>query len=248
MQRQRPIIGIMGGYYNADYSTKLVKTISETLSSQGAEFHFYFGSFSLRLLDRFTLDDVGLDCHYYSLFTYSHFDRPDILVIAYGSLTLAHEGMDIHQFISKVPDVPVILLGDSTALDRNPYSINITIDNDSGLKQVIEHLIRVHGRKNIGYLSGPKENHDAIKRLQAYKDVLSENYLPVKEEHIVYGDFFYHDDAQADFLFQNDPNLDAIVSANDEMTQSIYRVAKKKHRQIGKDLSVTGFDDIRMES
>lgn len=48
------------------------------------------------------------------------------------------------------------------------------LDNRTGMKEAIEHLIKVHGCKKIGMVSGPKTSDDALERLDVYKETLEE--------------------------------------------------------------------------
>lgn len=48
------------------------------------------------------------------------------------------------------------------------------LDNRTGMKEAIEHLIKVHGCKKIGMVSGPKTSDDALERLDVYKETLKE--------------------------------------------------------------------------
>ena len=53
----------------------------------------------------------------------------------------------------------------------------ILIDNKKGLRDVINHLIRDHGRKRIAFLQGTPNNLDAEERTQL-TEVLQTNKLP----------------------------------------------------------------------
>ena len=59
----------------------------------------------------------------------------------------------------------------------------------------------------------------------------------------MYGDFSeYSDDVVRD-LIKNNPDIDAICFANDEMAKGGYRVLKNSEYIIGKNISVIGFDN-----
>ncbi len=50
------------------------------------------------------------------------------------------------------------------------------LDNRTGMKEAIEHLIKVHGCKKIGMVSGPKTSDDALERLDVYKETLMKKW------------------------------------------------------------------------
>ncbi|HCI74401.1 MAG TPA: hypothetical protein DHV42_07710, partial [Lachnospiraceae bacterium] len=124
--------------------------------------------------------------------------------------------------------------------------ISLIADNRQGLAGCVEHLITVHGLKRIGYVSGPKNNRDAEERFAGYRDILAKHGIPFREEYVAQGDYSEHVDESVEALLDRVPDLEAIVSANDEMTISIYRVLNRRGLKVGRDIAVTGFDDMLM--
>ncbi len=242
--RKRPVIGIMSGAFNRDTLKTFLSTIEETLSGEEVDIHFYFGTVSSSLVEQYSLDDVGFGCHYYSLFSYSNYDAPDILVIIYGNIIGGQNTvMDIHRFMAHLPRVPVILLKDDSDLPENPGSISINIDNYEGMKECIRHLVCEHGYKT-GFITGQMIHNDSIVRLNAYRDVLKENGIEYDEGLVRYGSFQGDVEDEAEDLISKNPDLNAIACSNDEIALTVYNVAKKLNKTIGKDLFVTGFDDL----
>lgn len=79
--------------------------------------------------------------------------------------------------------------------------------------QGIRHLIVDHGAKNIGYVSGPKTNIDAMERLNAYRKVLEEQNIPYNENYVVYGNFEDSSEKLIGAFVSTHPELDAVVFA-----------------------------------
>ncbi len=69
-----------------------------------------------------------------------------------------------------------------------PY---ILTDSYTPVKQLIEHLVKVHGYRDIAYLTGKKMHEHSKIRLQAYRDVMNASGLTVREDRIFYGDYWY---------------------------------------------------------
>lgn len=109
--------------------------------------------------------------------------------------------------------------------------------------QGIRHLIVDHGAKNIGYVSGPKTNIDAMERLNAYRKVLEEQNIPYNENYVVYGNFEDSSEKLIGAFVSTHPELDAVVFANDEMAKGGYRVFAKLGLKVGKDILAIGFDN-----
>lgn len=60
----------------------------------------------------------------------------------------------------------------------------IMTDHYTPAKQVIRHLIEVHGYKDIAYLTGKKNHPHSIQRLQAFLDCMEEHGLKVSEDRV----------------------------------------------------------------
>ncbi len=244
-ERKRPLVGIMTGQFSEDNTLKLVNLMTEALAGDNVDLRFYFGAVSTIILEKYALDDIGFGCHHYSLYSYCNYEAPDVLVIIFGSINVGQtHPMEIHDFVKRLPDVPIILLKEKETLSEKPGSINVNMDNYGGMKENVLHLIRQHGKKCIGYVSGTKAHSDSKERLNAYRDALIESGIPYDESLVVYGNYQSLVDDIVNELFDRHPEMDAIVSANDEMATAIYKVAEKRGRKIGEDLAVTGFDNI----
>lgn len=85
------------------------------------------------------------------------------------------------------------------------------LDNRTGMKEAIEHLIKVHGCKKIGMVSGPKTSDDALERLDVYKETLEENGIVYDEKRVAYGNFSKFCVDEVGKLIDDNPELDAIV-------------------------------------
>ncbi len=244
-EKKRPVVGIMTGQFNVDNSIRFLKFLAEALKGTDVDIRFYFGGVSTVVLEKYSMDDIGFGCHHYSLYSYSNYDAPDLMVVIFGSINVGQkQPMVVKEFVKYIPRVPVILLKEEVDLPDNPGSIAINIDNYGGMKECVLHLIKEHGARRIGYISGAMGHKDSELRQKAYKDALEENGIAYDESYVVYGDYQSHVDGIVEELFDRHSDFDAIVSANDEMATAVYRVAKARGIEPGKDLAVTGFDDI----
>lgn len=126
-----------------------------------------------------------------------------------------------------------------------PEFLNIMLDSKKGMEKIVEHLIRVHGAKNIYFIAGPKGNKEADKRLEVYKTVMEANGLAWSGKHIYYGDYCYESGRQAAACFLQDGGgkPDAVIAANDAMAIGAALVLKKAGYCIPEDIIVTGYDN-----
>lgn len=169
--------------------------------------------------------------------------RVDALIVAYGSLCVYSGIPSKEELIRMYRDTPMIFIEDTS---DDPDVPSLVAENYKGMKTCVEHLVLDHGYEKIAFLSGPSMNHDSNERLQAYRDVMTAHGLEIKDTMIAYGNYSEHDDPQVEYLLENNPGLEAIVCANDNMAKAVYRVCQKYNLMVGKDLAVTGFDDVNI--
>ncbi len=235
----------MTGRFSEDSSIRFLNMMLEELQGSGIDVRFYFGGVSTLVLEKYDMSDIGFGCHHFSLYSYCNYEAPDVMVMIFGSINVGQkQHMEIHDFMKRMPRVPVILLKEDTELPENPGSISINMDNYDGMKKCVSHLLDEHNVKIAGYISGPADHSDSRLRLKAYRDALEAHGIAYDESLVVYGDYESHVDPLVEELFVAHPEMDAVISANDAMATAVYRVAEKFGRTVGKDLLVTGFDNI----
>jgi len=166
------------------------------------------------------------------------------LVVMTGTLGNAM-ATDVLEAIA--PDFPRERVA-SIAVDL-PGTSSVLIDNASGMREAVEHLITAHGCQKIGFLRGPTTNPEAESRFQAYKDVLEAHSLPFEERRVAQGDFRHEAGVRAvEVLFDergltaND--LDALVAADDSMALAVLEELRKRKVRVPSQIKVIGFDDV----
>ena len=137
--------------------------------------------------------------------------------------------------------VPVISLGH--AVDGCYY---VGIDNTTPMKQMMQHLHKVHGCTRFLYAGGPKKNYENFARMKAFKDYLEEVGLTDIEQPIWFGDYEYETGVQymKQLADEGRPFPEAVVCANDNIASGICVTAEKLGFQVPEDFIVTGFDNM----
>ncbi|MCD7740973.1 MAG: GGDEF domain-containing protein [Ruminococcus sp.] len=171
------------------------------------------------------------------------FDLPtvckfDLLLVLIGTIGSHLDKEHKAEFLKKFKGTPVITI--TANVDGYPC---ISIDNKTGLSDVINHLIDVHGCKKIGFVSGPETSDDANERLEVYRDVMEASGLGYDPRLVTYGNFSKYATKAVEDLLDRASDLDAIVFANDQMALAGYQVMEQRGIKPGKDIFVTGFDD-----
>jgi DNA-binding LacI/PurR family transcriptional regulator/signal transduction histidine kinase len=146
----------------------------------------------------------------------------------------------LNQFRSQYKNIPVVSIAQTL---NNTYTVKI--DNTTGLKLLVNHLIKDHGYKNIAIIKGPENNMEALERFNAYKDALEENGIPFNKELAVPGLFHEQSgyDAAMLLLAKKDIRIEAIVAVNDDMAFGAIKALQERDLNVPYDIAVTGFDD-----
>ena len=164
--------------------------------------------------------------------------------MACGSLS-GYSGAGLYQqFLERFGDHPYVVLQEKVN-DEFGNRTSIVIENYQSYYQCVQHIVVDHGYRRIAYVSGPAGHPDARERLRAFEDVMAKYHVPVSEKDIVYGDFSEYVDMLVERLLAERPDLQAIIFANDEMAKAGYRVCEKLGLVVGRDIAITGFDNLR---
>ena len=164
---------------------------------------------------------------------------PDGLLI-FGTLLQAYVDEDgLRAFIASF-SLPCVVIG-----VRDTGHPTVLLDNRSGFKELVLHLIDVHGHRDIAMVEGPPENRDAQERLAAYLEALQEAGVPPDPRLRANGLFHQASGsaAMSELLSRGVP-FSALVCANDESAQGALSVAVERGMRVPEDVAIAGFDDL----
>ena len=121
----------------------------------------------------------------------------------------------------------------------------ILVNNETGMHDIISHLIKEHGRRKIVHIRGPESSVDAIQRFNVYQATLQEHGIPFDPNYVIPGDFSPEaGDRGVEMILERKLEFDAIICANDYMAIGALRTAKQRGFRVPFDVSIAGFDDI----
>jgi DNA-binding LacI/PurR family transcriptional regulator len=143
--------------------------------------------------------------------------------------------------------LPVVLIHQSA-----PESMHIpcvTVENKAASRKIVDHLIEVHGRRQIVFLRGPQINEDSYWRESGYRESLRNHDLPVDPALIASGEF-EREAAQSALLelYKTGVGFDAVFTGDDEAAVGALNALKMAGLRVPEDVSVVGFDDQRLSS
>jgi LacI family transcriptional regulator len=122
--------------------------------------------------------------------------------------------------------------------------INIKINYQNGIRQAVQHLAALR-HKQIAFVSGPPALKSAVARMQAFRSSMREIGLP--PDLIVIGDHRMEGGMRALLELRQLTNPPTAVLCSNDMTAiGVIREAYEQNIRIPDDLSLIGFDDIRL--
>ena len=137
--------------------------------------------------------------------------------------------------------VPVVLV------DRRIGDLDfdgIYSDDEKDAFQAVEALIAA-GHTRIATIAGPQRSTPGMARLLGYQRAMESHGLSIPPEYIAYGDFkFDGSRAAAEQLLSLDNPPTAIFTANVFSTLGLLACLSDRGLQIGKDISLIGFDAV----
>lgn len=140
-------------------------------------------------------------------------------------------------------NIPVVLV-DNVSPDRDVDVIKV--DNYFGGKVATEHLVSL-GHKKIACITGPFTENPSYDRVRGYKDILIGHGIGVEEDLILAGNFDAASGVRcADVLLEKKERPTAIFACNDLMAMGVFQSAATHNLRVPEDISVIGFDDIRL--
>jgi DNA-binding LacI/PurR family transcriptional regulator len=121
----------------------------------------------------------------------------------------------------------------------------VNIENKAGARQLVDHLIEVHGRQRIGFLRGPDGNEDSLWRERGYLESLAAHGM-VADPALMAAGGFTDSIAQAaveDWLRWG-VALDAIFAGDDDAATGVLLALRQAGLRVPDDVAVAGFDDL----
>ncbi|HNW85331.1 MAG TPA: GGDEF domain-containing protein [Candidatus Limiplasma sp.] len=241
-QTNTRLVGVLIGDVSYDFTTELMDGISNAASEAGVHVLFLLGMQKHSAQEKVS-DLTHLAINNNSIYDYVGLTSADAFIVACGALSgFSGEGQ-YRVFLERFGDKPHVVLQERI-LANPEHSTYIVVDNYHSFSQCIEHLIVEHGYRNIALVSGPEGHADARERKRAYLDCMSHHNLPVTPEMIAEGDFYEFADELVSHLIDQNPGLEAIAFANDEMAKAGYRECHRRGLAIGRDIAITGFDNF----
>ena len=139
---------------------------------------------------------------------------------------------------------PLVIIDEDMA-GLPPGASVVTSDNEVGGALAAGHLCDL-GHREIGVIAGPEGLPTAEARLRGFAAVLFARGISLPPGRIVRAPYYTRDAGLAVGceLLTRHPDVTAVFCANDLIALGAVTAAAERGRQVGRDLSLAGFDDI----
>lgn len=232
MKDHRKRIAMFVGQANESYQSRFISGFLKNAFASGYDVCI----FSMYRKYQDTPEREQGESNIFSLMSPDKFDGAIILKDSIQTENAA-EKLELH--LKNIFDKPIVVIEKESELFPS-----ICTDCYSDVFELVTHLIKIHGCKDIAFLSGKKWHKHSKERLQAYRDAMAKAGLPVSEDRIFYGDFWYQSgELCAEELLADDKKLpDAVACANDQMAIGLCRAFEERGISVPGDIAVVGYD------
>ncbi|MDW8107042.1 MAG: LacI family DNA-binding transcriptional regulator [Armatimonadota bacterium] len=139
--------------------------------------------------------------------------------------------------------LPVVAVG-STLPDEYHHLPQVDIDNEAAMASLVEWVIQ-QGHRAIGFIKGHPLHWSAHQREQAFRRVMGQYGVPIREEWVLQGDYGPESGAIAAMQLLNQRELPTVVIAsNDDMAIGFVQKCRELKIPVPDAISVAGFDDV----
>jgi len=229
---KRKCIGVVMSQPEKLYQTQLLQGINKEAFDHG--FHVAIFSTILKVggIEEFQTGEINI-------FELMNFDKLDGIILVPDTIHLKDCMSELIDRLKEEYKKPVAVIDGE--IEGYP---SFYCSDKKNIKDIVDHLIEHHGCKDIAFMTGfPNHLHSQI-RVDGYLESMSLHKLPIYEDRIFYGDFWYDEGERVvkELLKSKRGLPQAIACASDTMAISVHEALEKHGFQVPYDVIVTGYD------
>ena len=153
-------IGFFTTGVELEYSYILSKTVNEIAKEYNVNIVNFLGG---SLNPNFTFHQYKYQYQCNVAFNFADASSIDGIILASGVLSSFLTPQEFIKFYSNFEPIPMVSLGMNITDMPSVYT-----DNKTVFKNLVSHLIEVHNKRHIAFISGPSSNCDALERYAGY--------------------------------------------------------------------------------
>lgn len=175
----------------------------------------------------------------FQIYSLPKLDSYDGIIIAPHTIQNARVVNELTKKMERI-SVPVIAI-DAEMGDFTSFRV----DNSEAMFEMTEHVISVHGKTKILYISGPEENQESKDRKNGFLQCAEQHQLRENDDYdIVYGDFWIDSGRELMVRYLSQGQVpEAVICANDYMAIGAAEELSIRGYAVPEDVIVTGFDN-----
>ena len=213
------------------YSEPILRELGEVARERGVGL--------LVFQERFTFENVSGEERPLAtdLASTANLDGILVMPLAYG---LSRH--DMARYLARFRPLPICSIVDVA----DDTVSQVRVENESGLRDGITHLIQVHSLKRIAFVRGPVMSDEAETRYRVYCEVLEAHGIALDERLVCHGYYIIQSgiDAVRQLVDERGALPEAIVCANDGMALGVLQGLSVRGILVPDQVAVLGFDDV----
>jgi len=230
----RRSIGVLTDWVDSQYQANLLRGVFDYAREQGVHVLCFEGG-AINSVREYENNCNAI----YDLVGRENVDGLIVISAAIGHFSTMEQMKD---FFRSYAELPLVSVG--MEVEGVPA---VMVDNATGLRELLVHLIKGHSYRRFAFITGPKENQDSFERFLVFCKTLQEYGLFFDRTLVAEGDFTLEGGRRASReLLAKDliHKADAIVAANDIMALGSLMELRHKGISIPREIAVVGFDDV----
>lgn len=138
-------------------------------------------------------------------------------------------------------------------IDEGPHGDGVDqvmVDNQTGAREAVEHLLTAVPPENCYFVGGPKENYDTAERARVFTETLAKRGTKAAPAQVRFGEYSVEWGRKVgEQLFARRPGQPiGVLAANDEIALGLLIAARDRGCNVPGEVQIIGFDDTRLAS
>lgn len=164
----------------------------------------------------------------------------DVLIVSIDTIACLSTEEGRKRFMDELEKINVPIILAASKMDGYP---GVVFDNKNGINEGMKYLIEELGVKNICMLKTRDHNNDGHERYEAYRESMEKYGLTIGPNSVLSTNLSRDCKEECEWLIDNNPDMEAVICANDDVALAFYDVMSERGLVPGKDIKVMGFDN-----